>query len=130
MHLVSLVEGRVSLGPAAVRSELIRYQLEENESAVLALLLISRRTTGPGGLERVEALLSEGRLAEAAQTAQTLPDVLDSKKQALHLVKAARDNLAQLLKQAEAARRTDDEARAMLLLREAAAISQEEAEMA
>lgn len=128
-HLISAVESRTALGATAVRGELIRHGLDEPESAVLALLLIGRRTGGPVDARRVRKLLAEGRLAEARQAAESLPDGLDGKEGARSLVAAAERRLGDLVAEIAAAARAQDEVRALTLLRDVAAISRDEADV-
>lgn len=127
-HLATLATPHVPLGPLYTSTELAKLGLEASDCAHLAVLLAEQRSaTGAGGIGRVEKLLSEGRLSEARQTAHSLPVESGDRDTALTRVDEARARLDELLREVTAALAVPDEARAAALLRDAAAISLDDA---
>lgn len=131
-HLVSSVSDHISLGLAVVQADLVKLGLDRTEAAVVAVVLAEQSTAaGAVGIAKVEKLLSEGRLNEADQAARSMPAESEAQKTiAVTRVSEARERLQGLLADARRAIEVPDEIRASALLREAAAISVEDAEEA
>jgi hypothetical protein len=130
-HLISSVSESISLGSAVVQSDLVKLGLERTEAAIVAVGLAEQSTTaGVAGVAQVEKLLGEGRLNEAEQAARSIPAESESRDPAIARVREARDRLQSLIAAAREAVAVPDEVRATELLREAAAISAEDAEEA
>lgn len=130
-HLVTVASQYVSLGMGVTQTELSKLGLDRTEAAVLAVILAEHNTAaGAVGIARVERLLSEGKLNEAQQAAHSLPAESENHAQAIRLVQAARARLDDLLLRAGQALAVPDELKAASLIREAAAISIEDAEQA
>jgi hypothetical protein len=129
-HLVDLARARASQGPSAVLDELTSLSVERSDAAVIAALLAEERvSSGAASKAQVDRLLAEGRLAEARQLAQAIPD--ESKEQragAIKEVEDARARLDSLMAEIRAAVSAGDEVRAASLVGEASRISVDDAD--
>lgn len=127
-HLVRSVDAAVPLSATAAASTLEDIGLTHTDAATIVLsLLDAGRAPAAAGLSQVTKLLSEGRLNEARRALVTIPSGHPDRAEAATEVANAQKRLAQLLGEAERARSRPDEARAATLLREAAAISADDA---
>jgi hypothetical protein len=130
-HLVTIARDFVppSMGMAA--AELQKAGLERRDAAVIAAVLHDQSSaSGAAALGKVHALLASGRLNEARHAALSLPADFPQRQDAIKEVDAARERLDALLADVRRALEVPDEARAAALLREAAAISLDDAEEA
>jgi hypothetical protein len=127
-HLVSSVRGSV-LGMAGIKDELTDRGVEEREANILAVVLTNRtQANADEKLARTERLLSSGRLREAAVIARGLPQNDGSAKQLAARIEEAQSQLAALLGQARDLLAVPDEIGAAAKVREARAISEEDAD--
>jgi hypothetical protein len=127
-HLAGVAGAKAGRSPVLAVDDLAQAGLARADAVVIALTLGERKTAADAaGLTRVRRLLADGRLAEAHQAAQAL-GAASHRDDALAEVKAARDQLAQLLDQARAAHAARDDSRAVALLREARGISAADAD--
>ena len=129
-NLAQLARRNSTLGIAGVRRQLVKVGLTASDAAALAVL-----TSGAGpsdaviGPARVETLLAEGRLREATQAANELPSTFkDEKTRLITRVEAARARYDQLVKEALELLAVPDEVAALSRVRDAGAISADEAE--
>jgi hypothetical protein len=128
-HLVTVAREFVSLSASMAAAELQKTGLERQDAAVIAVLLAEQSSaSGAAGLARVLSLLAAGRLNEAGQAALSIPAESPDRDQAIKKVNEAREYLDALLAEARRAVRAQDEGKAAGLLREAAAISLEDAD--
>lgn len=127
-NLVQIAQQHSALGPVGVRRKLLALGLDESDASAMACLVIeSGPSTDTASEQRVEALLAEGRLPEAAVLARQLPASLGSTKNVLDRVEESRRRYDALVDQARRALADQDEVRAVAHLQEAARISSEEA---
>ena len=130
-HLVTIATELVPLSLSMAAAELQKTGLERRDAAVIAVVLHDQNSaSGAAGLGKVHSLLSSGRLNEARQAAMSLPADASHRQDAIKEVDAARGRLDALLTDVWRALEIPDEVRAAALLREAAAISLDEAEEA
>ena len=130
-HLVTLAREAAALSPGLAVDELVRAGLDRGDAAIIAVLLTEQGSSaGRAGLGVVQNLLKTGRLREASQAAQALPESSGHRANALGLVAEARARLDALLAQAAAAAEIPDEISAAKLLKDAAQISVEDADEA
>jgi len=116
-------------GVDAVADALINLHVEKSDAAAIAVLLADQsRTTGITGIAQVNRLLDEGRLGEAHQAAQSMPQDSEQGASARKKVEDARALLDALLSDIRAAVRSGDELKAASLLLEVRAISVDDAE--
>jgi hypothetical protein len=128
-HLVKMAEEYVPPSMRMAAGALQKAGLERRDAAVIAVLLGDQSAaSGAAGLSKVHSLLAAGRLTEARQSALTMPPGSSDRAQALKDVDAAAERLAALLAEVRRAVRELDEGHAATLLREAAAISLDDAE--
>lgn len=126
-HLVALAREPAGLSADLAVESLVAAGLDKRDAAIIAVLLSERGAAGPTGTARVSQLIETGRLREAGQVVQSLPAGSDMAAEAAKLVAAAQERLDALLAEADTAARVPDEERASALLKEAAAISEEDA---
>ena len=123
-HLVAMAREAAQLSPGLAVDELHKTGLDRTDAAVIAVVLREQNSpTGPAGVGEVQNLLKLGRLREASQATQALPEGSGQRAEALALVTEARARLEALLAQAAAAARIPDEVQAAKLLKDAAQIS-------
>ncbi|NVC25349.1 hypothetical protein E7Z53_18190 [Kocuria salina] len=129
-NLAQLARRSSNLGIAGVRQQLVKVGLTATDAAALAVL-----TSGAGpsdaviGPARIETLLAEGRLREATQAANELPSTFkDERARLIARVETARACYDQLIKEALELLAIPDEVTALSRVRDAAAISADEAE--
>jgi hypothetical protein len=130
-HLVTMARENVALSKGLALTRLQEAGLDRRDAAVITVMLAQQAPAGATvGLSQVRNLLIAGRLNEAAQAAQSLAASSPESQAALSEVEAARTRLTALLAQARQAVGAGDEVQAETLLRQAAAISAEDAEVA
>ncbi len=130
-HLVTLATEYVALSKGIALGKLQEAGLDRHDAAVITVLLSQQASaSGNVGVSQVRNLLTAGRLNEAAQAAQGLPADSADRQDVLNEVEANRKHLNALLGQTQQAAGAFDEVQAETLLREAAAISAEDAEVA
>lgn len=130
-HLVAMAREAAQLSPGLAVDELHKTGLDRTDAAVIAVVLREQNSpTGPAGVGEVQNLLKLGRLREASQATQALPEGSGQRAEALALVTEARARLEALLAQAAAAARIPNEVQAAKLLKDAAQISLEDADEA
>lgn len=130
-HLVDLAAALLPQGLETAWDGLAEVGLARPEAAVIVVLLADQSTTaGAAGVAKVEQLLAEGRLAEARQAAQSMPDGSKERSAAIKRVDTERTRLDDLLTQVRQAVADGDETRAASLVREAELISGDDAEEA
>jgi hypothetical protein len=128
-HLIKIAEEDVALSMSMAATALQKAGLERRDAAVIAVLLGDQSAaSGAAGLGKVRNLLDSGRLNEARQAALNLPAEYADRDEAIKKVDAAREHLDELLAEVRRALQVPDEGQAAALLREAAAISLEDAE--
>jgi hypothetical protein len=126
-HLATLAQEAPT--PSRAKSMLERAGVHATDAAIIAVLLAERATAArASGLDKVRDMLESGQLREATAAAQTMSGDPDTVAEARQLVDSARQRLDQKLAEAKAARQVPDEALAEKLLKDAAQISQEDAE--
>lgn len=125
-HLVDAVSGAPT--STSAKAMLEKIGVSATDAAVIAVLLAERLTaTTVTGLDKVINLLDSGQLREAKAAAQNLTAGSDMAREAQQRVEAAQQRLDQLLAEAKAATRAQDEAHAEALLKDAALISADDA---
>jgi hypothetical protein len=130
-HLVTIAREAAQLSVSLAVDELHKTGLDRTDAAIIAVVLREQNSSaGTAGVGEVQNLLKTGRLREASQAAQSLPENTGHRADALQLVAEARTRLDALLAQAAAAARIPDEIQAAKLLRDAAQISVEDADEA
>ena len=103
-HLVTVARETAMLSTGMAVAALAKAELDQQDAAVIAMLLTEQAgAAGGSGVGRVRSLLESGRLREAIQAAQTLPAGSEAGAEAVQLVTAARERLDQLFAQAAAA---------------------------
>jgi hypothetical protein len=129
-HLASAVIGSSVPGAVGIKAELKSRGVDDHDASILAVVLADRAgVASETGSARVGKLLEEGRLQEAEAVAQGLPmDGSDTIKKVLARVEAAKAKLAALLDEARKLLAVPDEIGAAAKVREAAAISSDDAE--
>jgi hypothetical protein len=128
-HLIKVAEEYVPPSMRMAAAALQKAGLERHDAAVIAVLLGDQSAaSGAAGLGKVRSLLASGRLNEARQSVLNLPAGSADREEALKDIEAAREHLGALLTEIRRALQVPDEGRAAALLREAAAISLEDAE--
>jgi hypothetical protein len=128
-HLVTLAREYVPPSMTMAADQLRQAGLNQHDASVIAAVLFDQGSAGsPVGLEKVLSLLNAGQLNEARQAAMSLPTEFPGRDEAMQQTEAARKRLDALLSDVKTALAVPDEVRAATLLREAAAISSEEAE--
>jgi hypothetical protein len=128
-HMVTIAGEYVPLSMSMAAAELRKTGLERHDAAVIAVVLADQNAaSGAAGLDRVRSLLASGRLNEARQAALSLPQKSPDASEAIKEVQAARQRLDSLLQEIRRAVAIPDEVRAAALLREAVAISAEDAD--
>jgi hypothetical protein len=128
-HLVTVASEYVPLSASMAAAELQKTGLDRHDAAVIAVLLADRvAASGAVGLGKVRNLLATARLNEATQAALSMPAESNDRDTAIREVDAARERLDALIAEARRAVAVPDEGRAAALLREAAAISLEDAD--
>jgi hypothetical protein len=128
-HLATIAREYVPLSMNTAAEQLRRAGLEQHDASVIAAVLFDEGSAGSTvGLNKVLSLLNSGRLNEARQAAMSLPTGSPGRDEALQQTEAARTRLDELIAGVKAALANSDEARAAALLREAAAISSDDAE--
>jgi len=128
-HMVTIAAEYVPPSMTMAATQLQKAGLEREDAAVIAVLLADRSSaSSAAGLGKVRSLLESGRLNEARQAAVSLPAASPGREDAVSEVNAARQRLDALLAGVREALAVPDESRAAALLREAAAISLEDAE--
>jgi hypothetical protein len=129
-HLVDLAKDVAAEGPAAVLNALIALEVERSDAAVIASLLAEERTSsGAPGKAQVDRLLAEGRLAEARQLAQAIPEAnRDERAAAIRQVDDARARLDTRTAEIRIAVDAGDEMRAASLVNEVRKISVDDAD--
>lgn len=130
-HLVTVVENIVPVSAKLAADRLEKLGLHRDDAVVIAVVLADQSaSTGAAGLAKVRDLLASGRLNEARQATLTLASGSNEREDAIRETDAARERLEALLAEVRRVLAIPDEARASALLREAAAISAEDAEEA
>ena len=130
-HLVVTAREAARLSAGLAVDELHKTGLDRTDAAIIAVVLREQDSpAGAAGVGEVQNLLKTGRLREASQATQSLPENGSQRAEALQLVTEAKARLDALLAQAAAAARIPDEAQAAKLLRDAAQISLEDADEA
>jgi hypothetical protein len=129
-HLVDLAKAVAAQGPSAVLDELVAFKLERSEAATIAALLSAERSSsGAASKAQVDRLLAEGRLAEARQLAQAIPDEnRDQRAAAIQEVNDARLRLDALTAEISSSVAAGNEVKAASLVHEARQISADDAE--
>jgi len=126
--LYQLVELVKEAPATAAKRELVGVGVDESDAKIIAALLDGRqKATQVNRADQVRGLLAEGQLQEAENQAGALPDG-DDKTDITRQIAAKKQELADLLAKAEAARRQPDEAAAEKYLRAALLISRADAE--
>lgn len=128
-HLVtSALDGGVP-GPAGIKAELVKKKLDEREANILAVILADRAGGGAQSAStRVEQLLQSGRLREAKAVAGSLQEGTEGNKQISARIQQAQAKLDALLVEARTLLTVPDEVAAAAKVREARAISEEDAD--
>jgi hypothetical protein len=127
-HLVTIAREKIKYGLELAVEDLQKAGLARGDAVIIVVVLADQNTVvDAAGLSKVRKLLADGRLAEAAQTAQALGEAAQ-RDEALAEVKSVRDRLDALLAQARTARQAGDDARAVDVLREARGISADDAD--
>jgi hypothetical protein len=130
-HMVTIARESVPLSMSMAAAELRKLGLERHDAAVVAVVLHDQSSaSSAAGLGKVHSLLSAGRLNEAEQAAQSLPAGSPHRPEAIKEVDAARARLDALLAEVRRAVAVPDEVQAAALLRQAAAISLDDADEA
>ncbi|MGD0064691.1 MAG: hypothetical protein ABSB76_14755 [Streptosporangiaceae bacterium] len=130
-HLVVMAREAAQLSASLAVDELRKTGLDRTDAAIIAVVLREQdSSTGPAGVGEVQNLLKTGRLREASQATQSMPEHSGQRAEALQLVAEARARLDALLAQAGAAARIPDEVKAAQLLKDAAQISLDDADEA
>lgn len=129
-HLANGAIGSGVPGAAGIKAELKFRGVEDRDANILAVVIADHAgAASETGSARVGKLLEEGRLAEAEAVAQSFPmDGSDAMKQLLARIGAAKEKLAVLLEEARKLLAVPDEIGAAAKVREAAAISSDDAE--
>lgn len=129
-HLANGALGSGVPGAAGIKAELKSRGVDDRDASILAVVLADHAgAASETGSARVGKLLEEGRLQEAEAVAQGLPmDGSDAIRQLLARVEAAKVKLAALLAEARTLLAAPDEIGAAAKIREAAAISSDDAE--
>lgn len=127
-HLVTMAREVVPLSMTMASAQLQKAGLERDDATVIAAVLHDQAAASDvAGLGKVRSLLASGRLNEASQAALSLPAESPQRQEAIKDVESAREHLGTLLAEARRAIAAADEVQAAVLLREAAAISADEA---
>jgi hypothetical protein len=127
-HLIKVAAEYVPPSMRRAAEALEKAGLVRRDAAVIAVLLGDQSAaSGAAGLGKVRSLLDSGRLNEARQAALNLPAEHAGREEAIKKVDAAREHLDALLAEVRQVLQVPDEGRAAALLREAAAISLEDA---
>jgi hypothetical protein len=130
-HLVTIASDMAEMSANLAVDELHKTGLDRTDASIIAVALTERRSSAStAGLGEVQNLLKTGRLREASQAAQSLPENSGHRADALQLVAAARTRLDTLLAQAATAAQLPDEVQAAKLLKDAAQISLDDADEA
>jgi hypothetical protein len=130
-HLVAVARESAELSAGMAVDELGKAGLDRADAAVIAVLLTEHGSAaGTAGVGKIRELVRTGRLTEASQAAQGLPENSGHRAEAIQAVNEARQQLDALLAQAMAAAEIPDEIQAAKLLKDAAQISAEDAEEA
>ncbi len=128
-HMVTIAAEYVPPSMTMAVTQLRKAGLDRRDASVIAVLLGDRSSaSSAAGLGKVRSLLESGRLNEARQSALSLPAGSPGREEAVSEVDAARARLDVLLAQVREALGVQDESQAAALLRQAAAISLEDAE--
>jgi hypothetical protein len=128
-HLVTVARQYVQPSMDLAAEQLQRAGLDTHDTAVIVAVLYDQGSAGSAvGLDKVLGLLNSGRLNEARQAAMSLPAEFPGRQEAMQQTEAAKLRLETLLADVKAALAAPDEVRAAALLREAAAISAEDAD--
>jgi hypothetical protein len=126
-HMVTIAGDAASVSAEIAAAKLREAGLEARDAAVIAVLVAEQSAKAGTGQQRVPDLLAAGRLREAKAAAMSLPPDSGLHAEAAHQVEAAQRRFDQLIADARAALVMPDEARAGILLKEAALISAEDA---
>jgi len=127
-HLVTMARELVPLSMTMALTQLQKAGLDRDDAAVIAAVLHDQGAASDvAGLGKVRSLLASGRLNEASQAALSLPAQSPQRQDAIKDVESARERLGALLAEARQAVAAANEVQAAVLLREAAAISAEDA---
>src|SRR5204863_2007309 len=103
-HLVAMAREAAQLSASLAVDELHKTGLDRTDAAIIAVVLREQTSpAGPAGVGEVQNLLKTGRLREASQAAQGLPEGSNQRADALALVTEASARLEALLAQAAAA---------------------------
>jgi hypothetical protein len=117
------------LGPMGVRQQLTSVGLHADDAAAIAVIVGDHgAASSAAGPRQVVELLAAGRLRDATRAASELSDQLDRKAELLAAVAAARARYDALIFDAMALSAARDEVAAAGKVRDAAAISVDEAE--
>jgi hypothetical protein len=130
-HLVTIAQEFAQLSAGMAAATLQKAGLDQHEAAILAVVLHDRSlASAAGALAKVQQLLGSGQLNEASQLAASLAEEGGARQTATEAVASARQRLEALLAEAREAPAIPDEIGAAALLRQAAAISAEDAQEA
>lgn len=132
-HLAVLVGDLHALPTGITVTRLEKAGVEHEDAVVMALTIADRQGSGGssgGGLQQVRDLLAQGCLADAAREALAMAGDAGAREEAAKEVDGARARLGALLAEARHAAAGGDEAAAAAFLRQAAAISPEDAAQA
>jgi hypothetical protein len=125
-HLMTVARQSSSIGIAT--AELQKIGLEPADASIIAVLTAEQNTTASLPVpDKMAALFLSGQLREARATALSLPAESRIRLDAKQQVDAAQQQLETLIAEARSAKQVGDQARAALLLRDAAQISAEDA---
>ncbi len=127
-HLVTIASEFAPMSMTMAAAQLQKAGLERDDAAVIAAVLHDQSAASDvAGLGKVRSLLASGQLNEASQVALSLPAGSPQRQEASKDIETARERLTALLAEARRAVATADEVQAAVLLREAAAISADDA---
>jgi len=129
-NLAQIARRSSSLGLAGVRNQLLKLGLMAPDAAALAVLTYesgsSQSVISPPG---IKAMLAEGRLREATQATNELPNAFkEDRTELLASIAAARVRFDELVGEALAFVRSCDEIAALSRIRDAFSINADEAE--
>lgn len=128
-NIAEIAKRSAGLGAPGIRLQLVKLGVAEADASAIAVLAAE---AGVGGARahasRVEQLLAEGRLIEAAQTVPDLPDTVADKESLVARIAEARVRYDTLIGEAMRLVSTHDEVGALAKVRDARAISAEEAD--
>jgi hypothetical protein len=130
-HLLTIARDAAQLSVSLAVDELQKTGLDRTDASIIAVMLSEQHSSArTAGTAEIQNLLKTGRLREASQAAQSMPENSGQRTDMIQLVVETKARLDSLLAQAAAAAEIPDEIQAAKLLRDAAQISLEDADEA